>query len=192
MRRGLLILVVGPSGVGKDTVIQGARQQLEAEGLFEFPRRLITRAPDPEGENHIVLDEQAYEQGVEAGRYLLHWRAHSLGYALPAEAEGSLESGRHVVANVSRTVVDLARLLYPPVSIISVHAPPEVLARRLASRGREASADQQQRLARRIGGSLAGRDVVSFENTGDRQDAIAEFIALLRELGNLSRAALTG
>ena len=43
---GSLVLVVGPSGVGKDTLIGGAKQALENDRRFTFVRRVVTR-PKP-------------------------------------------------------------------------------------------------------------------------------------------------
>jgi len=55
---GKMIAIVGPSGVGKDSVMSGL---CRANKNFLLVQRAITRAPDPLGENHIALDEDEFE-----------------------------------------------------------------------------------------------------------------------------------
>ena len=180
--RGRLILVVGPSGAGKDTLIQGARRLLRARAEIQFPRRMITRPPEPEGENHIELSEADYEAAVAASRFCLHWRAHGLGYGLPGEVEATLAAGRHVVANVSRGIVAQACQRMAPVSVVLVEAAPELLARRLAGRGREDARQQRQRLARAAAPLPEAAEVTRFVNAAAMDEEIARFAALLTQL----------
>ena len=39
----MLVLVVGPSGAGKDTLLDAAKQALADNGRFHFVRRVVTR-----------------------------------------------------------------------------------------------------------------------------------------------------
>jgi len=50
--RGTLVLVVGPSGAGKDSVIGALRQRLAGDDRVAFARRVITRAVEEGGEAH--------------------------------------------------------------------------------------------------------------------------------------------
>ena len=98
---GTLFLVVGPSGAGKDSVIDGLRPLLD--GLaFVWARRVITRPADAGGEAHEACEPARFDAIEAAGGFLASWRAHGLAYGLPAALADELRAGRHVVANASR------------------------------------------------------------------------------------------
>jgi phosphonate metabolism protein PhnN/1,5-bisphosphokinase (PRPP-forming) len=145
-RLGRLVLVVGPSGAGKDRLIGGAKAQLAADHGFHFPRREVTRPVHAGSEDHIAITERQFHEGREAGRYFLSWRAHGLGYGIPADISVRLLAGVDVVANVSRGVIGDAMTLYPRTEVTLVTAPASVLAERLSVRGREAESDIERRL----------------------------------------------
>ena len=144
---GTFVAIVGPSGAGKDTLIAHARGELAGRADFLFARRLVTR-PANAFEDHDTIDEAGFEAGHASGRFALSWRAHGLGYALPASILVALGEGRHVVCNLSRGVLPLARSRFARVVVVEVTAPEDVLAARLAARGRESRAAIDERLAR--------------------------------------------
>ena len=145
----MLILTVGPSGAGKDTLLNGARNALADDLRFRFVRRVITRPGDMGEEAHESVTEQAFELRKQAGDFALTWRAHGLHYGIPADISMDLARGRVVIVNVSRAVVAEAVARFP-VSVIEISAPADVLAMRLAARGREDAVDVARRLARSI------------------------------------------
>ena len=81
--QGGFVLVVGPSGAGKDTVIAGARAALEGEPRLLFPRRVVTRLAS-EWEAHDSLDEAGFRRAEAAGAFAQSWRAHGLCYGITA------------------------------------------------------------------------------------------------------------
>ncbi|WP_191991890.1 phosphonate metabolism protein/1,5-bisphosphokinase (PRPP-forming) PhnN [Methylobacterium mesophilicum] len=172
---GCLVLVVGPSGAGKDTLIRLARAALADDPRYVFPRRLVTRPPSAD-EDNAEIDEAAFAAGHAAGRFTLSWRAHGLGYALPAEAGVLAARGHVVVCNVSRRVVAQARAAIPRVSVVEITAPAEILARRLEARGRAEDGDLAARLARE---GQVDADL-SLVNVGAPQTAADRLIAHLR------------
>ena len=106
---GLLCLVVGPSGAGKDTLMERARAELAPRGRHLFVRRVITRQADAGGEDHEPETVAGFQARAAAGDFLLHWQAHGLCYGIPATVAAARRDGMTVVANVSRAVLDDAR-----------------------------------------------------------------------------------
>ncbi|MDE0057536.1 MAG: phosphonate metabolism protein/1,5-bisphosphokinase (PRPP-forming) PhnN [Defluviicoccus sp.] len=181
MARGTLFLVVGPSGAGKDTLIAGARAALEPGGAHVFPRRAITRPAEAGGEDHEAVSPEEFAAREADGGFFAAWRAHGLAYGLPAYISAALESGRHVVANVSRTVLaDVAERNLAAV-IVEVSAPAELLAERLAARGREDRADAARRLAREAAPCPDGVPVRRVVNDGTPAAGIARMVAALSD-----------
>ena len=128
-----------------------------------------------EGEGEVASGREA------AGKFALSWRAHDLDYGIPATVEGDLKAQRCVIANVSRSVIDLARSRYKSRRVVNVTAPIAVLARRIAKRGREDAAAVEKRMAR-VGYALPpGDDILHIENTGPVEVAVDRFTNWLRE-----------
>ncbi|WP_222440407.1 phosphonate metabolism protein/1,5-bisphosphokinase (PRPP-forming) PhnN [Siccirubricoccus deserti] len=174
----MLIGVVGPSGAGKDTLMAGARAALDGDARFRFVRRSITRPAEAGGEDHLPLSPEEFEARRVTGGFALWWEAHGLRYGIPADIGADLAAGRVVVANLSRTVLAgaAARL---PLLVLEISAPIEVLAARLAARGREAAADIAARLAREAP-LPAGLRVARVMNDGPAEAGVAAVLAVLR------------
>ncbi|GAA0582487.1 hypothetical protein GCM10009416_21120 [Craurococcus roseus] len=182
----MLVAVVGPSGAGKDTLLDGARARIGAgDGRFRFARRCITRPASAGGEDHEALDRDAFLRRRDAGGFALWWEAHGLLYGVPRDVEADLDAGRCVVANLSRAVLGEAHRLYP-LLVLEVTAPAAVLAARLAARGREDEETIAARLAREapLPDGLRVRRVV---NDGAVERAVAEVARALLEAAGEGR-----
>lgn len=178
---GVLILVVGPSGVGKDTLLDGARRALDRE-RFVFPRRVITRPEGAGGEDHQSTTPEAFARQRAGGAFALSWSAHGHDYGVPASVVDDLAAGRHVVVNVSRAVIDEARGRFSHVGVVSISAPCQALKSRLEERGREAQQDVASRLDRADAIAVTGDDVVEVVNDGSVEQGIARFVDALNVL----------
>ena len=177
---GRLIIVVGPSGAGKDSVIKAAQSHFEDHSRIGFVRRTITRKCDPAAEVHDSVDEQQFEQMDQRGEFSVSWRANGLFYGLPASIHDDVRNGCVLIANGSRAALDDIRSRFNQLTVVHITASEAVLAQRLKRRSRESTAEIQARLKRnsRIA-PMSGDDVVAIDNGGERHVAIAEFIALL-------------
>jgi ribose 1,5-bisphosphokinase len=137
---GRLVVVVGPSGAGKDTLIACARGRLAGDPVIVFPLRIVTRAASA-AEDHRTISDRDFATAAEAGAFAFWWEAHGLKYALPAGIDDDVRAGRTVVCNVSRGIVAALRRRYACLDVVLVTAPAEVLAARLAARGRASNGD---------------------------------------------------
>jgi ribose 1,5-bisphosphokinase len=161
---GWLILVVGPSGAGKDTLIAHARERCRAEASIVFPRRMVTR-PASAAEDHATVSVEAFEATAAAGGFALWWRAHELSYGVPRSIDGDIRAGRTIVCNVSRTIIAPARARYARVAAVLITAPADLLAARLAQRSRERADSVADRLRRGDGLAHVPVDFI-IENVG--------------------------
>ena len=181
----MLILIVGPSGAGKDTLLNGAREALgrtaEGHAQVRFVRRVITRPGDLGEEAHESVSEQEFHARSEAGDFALQWRAHGLHYGVPADVTMDLAQGRLVIVNVSRAIVAEAAARFP-VAVIEITAPADVLEHRLAERGREDAEDIARRLSRAIELPLpVERERVM--NDGTTEQGVRRLLAAIRAVG---------
>lgn len=167
----MLVLVVGPSGAGKDSLLNAARAAFRDESRIHFARRVITRPADPGGEDHEPVTEAEFA----TRDFALSWSAHGLRYGIPADA---LAAAEVVVANVSRGVIGQAALRWS-VRVIEVTAPAEILAARLAARGRESADDVAGRLRRTVSIPV-GVTLETVWNDGALAEAEQRFLAALR------------
>ena len=173
---GCLVLVVGPSGAGKDTLIDLARAGLRDDASVVFPRRVVTRAAADEP--HDTMDADAFDNAVRAGAFALTWDAHDLRYGIPAGIDVDIRAGRSVVCNVSRAIIATARERYADVRVVLVTAPPDVLAARLAARARGSDGDLVRRLARSESLATLAADYV-IANVGAPEAGAATLIAAI-------------
>ncbi|NUT16560.1 MAG: phosphonate metabolism protein/1,5-bisphosphokinase (PRPP-forming) PhnN [Cupriavidus sp.] len=175
---GTFFFVVGPSGAGKDTLMDGARAALDDN--YVFARRVITRPEGAAGEAHEAVSEAEFARRQRGGEFLVTWDAHDLRYGLPCSLMSELERGRHVVANGSRTVIaELAQRL-PRFVVVLVTAPQDVLARRIAARGRE-SGEQVVRRVSRTGAALPPEVAcITVSNDSTLEVGRARFVEALR------------
>lgn len=145
---GSLILVVGPSGVGKDTLLDGARERLAGHEFYRFCRRVITRDKDAGGEDYIAVSEETFSQMLARKEFFHHWGAHGLRYGLPANILDDLKRGVNVIVNASRRELGHMAALWAETVVVSIEASPEIIALRLSARARESAEEIERRIRR--------------------------------------------
>lgn len=176
---GTLFLVVGPSGVGKDTLLEGAHEQLSKSKWFRFVRRVITRPEEAGGEDYIATTEDAFARELASGGFLHHWDAHGLRYGIPADVADDLAAGQNVVLNTSRNEIDAFREKVSKVVTIYISASPEVVEQRLRNRGREAEEEIAKRLARIVDRPTPIDGALEILNDSTIEDGIEKLVDVI-------------
>ena len=166
LSKGVFVAIVGPSGSGKDTLINFARERLAHRPEFVFVRRVVTRPADRKSEDHDSLGEAEFAALEQAGGFALAWPAHGLRYGLPASIDTDIDAGRVVIANVSRQIVGEIERRYARTTVVALSASPDIIAQRLATRGRENAEAITARLARMVDADALGPTTVRLDNSG--------------------------
>jgi len=178
---GTMIVVVGPSGAGKDSVIDFALKRLGPHEALHLVQRAITRPPDAGGEDHESVSTAEFDARLRSDGFAVAWEAHGLKYGVPRSAVERIGAGQTLIANGSRAALAQFRRVFPRLVIVQITASTEVLASRLVARGRESEADIRRRLSRQAP-EILDRDVTIIDNSGPLDVAGTHFADLVSEL----------
>ena len=185
MKPGFFFYIVGPSGAGKDSLIDGARKELPSLD-FTFARRVITRPPGKPGEDYDSCTPPEFEARRERGEFLVTWDAHGLQYGLPRTLLTDQQAGKHIIANGSRAIAQELKALVPNLVFVEVTAPIDVLAKRIAQRGRETEQEIRERLARQVRPLPADVQTYQIQNDQTLAIGIRRFVGILLHVTGLS------
>ncbi|MFT5706472.1 MAG: ribose 1,5-bisphosphokinase [Oceanospirillaceae bacterium] len=179
-----IIYVMGPSGSGKDTIIDAVREQ-HLDNL-QVAHRYITRHWQSGGENHIGLSQAEYEQRQALGLFAMAWSANRHQYAIGREIDLWLKCQQNVLVNGSRTYLPTAMALYPRmIEPVLVDVAADKLEERLVKRGRESLSEIASRIQRHsqlrasFADDQAGQYTV-IENNHSIADSTAQLLAIIK------------
>lgn len=174
----LLVVISGPSGVGKDAVLDRLKR---AHPEWHFAVTATTRPKRPhekDGVDYLFMTPSAFQALLARDGFLEHAQVYGREYGVPrSQVEEALRSGKEVIV---KTDVQGARTLKArvPGALLVFLAPPtmEELEHRLKERGSETAGDLQKRIqtARQEMESQGGFDHVVVNHTGRLEEAVAE------------------
>lgn len=178
-----LFYVIGASGVGKDSLLQYAREQAPEKAPVVFTHRYITRPADAGGENHVALSQDEFERRHEQGCFAMSWQSHQNRYGIGIEIDQWLELGLNVVVNGSRKYLPEADKRYPNLVPVLISTSPALLRERLTARGRETQAEIEARLAQAesLDQQLSRPDLIKIMNDGVLSEAGDQLLAVIQE-----------
>lgn len=178
---GVLIYLIGPSGSGKDSLLQAALPSLEVQNCH-VARRVITRSAEAIGEEAEAVSPAQFEQMEAAGAFAMSWRANGLAYGIPIQVNEWLAAGDDVLVNGSRAYLPEARRRYPTLLAILLTVDSHVLRERLLARGRESVVEIDARLARNAQFHLESSAQNGSLHTLDNSDHLARTVSTLLAL----------
>jgi ribose 1,5-bisphosphokinase len=177
-----LVYVMGPSGAGKDSVLDRARTMLSVDAPIAFAHRYITRPADSGGENHVALSRAEFALRRAHGLFAFHWQAHGNDYGIGREVEAWRGAGLTVVVSGSREHYEKMAGSDPDLHPVLITAALDKLRARLSARGRETSAAAASRLARSDAYAVTDSRLVTIVNDGTLDAAAEAFVRLLATL----------
>ena len=202
---GWFVAIVGPSGAGKDTIINAVHHALKNNPEFLFVRRTITRKAGVNSfndhaetsrnigkednignEDNIGVSLEKFLELSEKASFSLQWFAHGIHYALPIGIVDEVHKGKIVIANVSRAELGHAKELFGKVYVIEINAPIGILKERLLGRKREKITDIEERLKRaNIPIQLPeGSKYCYIDNSGNVKSAVDKMLSILQSLSS--------
>jgi ribose 1,5-bisphosphokinase len=182
-----LIYVLGPSGAGKDSVLDWLKTHIADHPEFNaqvyWTRRSITRAAVVGGEAHESLSVENFDLLQLAGAFALSWQANGLSYAIRHDELNPLRGGGWVFVNGSRGYLKTASELFPDLLVLHITASMQSLRQRLLARGRESHERIDARLARTADlGPLHHPRLIEVNNDQTLEETGQAVLAQLKQL----------
>jgi guanylate kinase len=148
-RRGLLLAVSGPSGVGKTTIVHEVIRRMGGEFSVSATTRARTER-ERDGVDYHFVDQETFQRWIDAGRFLEYAQVFGRSWygTLQSQVEHALDEGKLIVLDIDVQGAKNVKLKMPRAFTVFVLPPDEeTLLKRLRGRGREDDAAIERRFA---------------------------------------------
>ncbi len=182
---GTLLVISGPSGVGKSSVVQALTERMEFHFSVSWTTRTM-RAGEEDGVDYVFVDRARFEQGI-AQRGFLEWAEYSGHlYGTPRAAVlAQLEQGQNVLLDIENDGAGQVKRAYEDAVLIFI-LPPSLaeLERRLRDRGDTAPADIEMRLGVAAEQIAEAEEMFDYRVVNSEVDVVAdEIVSILTGAG---------
>jgi len=146
--KGKIVIVSGPSGVGKSTICREVARRTENV----YPSVSVTTRPpgkgEKQGKNYWFVSKEDFQQRAGKGEFLEHAEVFGHLYGTPKDkVEQALNQGRTVILEIDVQGAKQVKTVYPDAVMIFILPPSaRVLAERLGRRGRDSRCAAEKRL----------------------------------------------
>lgn len=189
--KGILLVVSGPSGVGKGTICGQLLQELSA---MQFSVSVTTRDPRPneqDGINYFFISEAEFRR-MQSEDELLEWaEVYGNFYGTPRPAvERALDAGKDILLEIDIQGALQVKAAFPECVLVFVWPPSiQELEQRIRNRGTESPESLTRRLqkAKLEMAHVINYDYIVVNHPGQVTEAVKEVEAIL--LAEKSRVA---
>ncbi|HEX8521181.1 MAG TPA: guanylate kinase [Tepidisphaeraceae bacterium] len=183
--RGSLIVMVGPSGVGKSTISRRLEKEMDISYIVSDTTRAKQPGEDENGKEYVHIEKQEFFRRLDSDKYLEYAQVHGNYYATPKHpALDHLKQGRDVLLEIDVQGALQVRHHYPDALLIFILPPDEpTLLKRLTDRGRDKAEDIDKRFraAKREIHMAKGSRAFDYMVINDELDrAVEEIIKIVR------------
>jgi guanylate kinase len=187
----MLLIISGPSGVGKTTITRAVEAQIPGSVFSVSVTTRPKTAADREGVDYFFVDDERFDRMVEQDELLEHANVFGKKYGTPsAWVDEQLDQGRMVILEIDVQGAEQVKAKRPGAFALFIEPPSEdELLARLRARKREDEATIQRRFAeakREIERARSGGVYDTFLVNRDLDEAISEAVRLVGQ----ARAAL--
>ena len=147
-RKGKVVIVSGPSGVGKSTICKGVVKRLNNVDLSVSVTTRPRSETEMDGDDYWFISEEEFQERINKGLLLEYAEVFGHLYGTPkGKVDESLQRGRTVILEIDVQGAKQAKAIFPDALMIFILPPSaKTLAERMNSRGREGAEAAGERL----------------------------------------------
>ena len=145
-----LIYVMGPSGAGKDSLLDWLKKKLPPQSPVHFAKRTIDRPLQALGEQHESVDSATFERLQDENSFAMHWLANGRQYGVRHAVLEPLQQRQWLLVNGSRAYLPEALRQFDGLTVLHISASADILRARLLARQRETPEAVEARVQRTV------------------------------------------
>jgi guanylate kinase len=147
-RKGKVVIVSGPSGVGKSTICKGILKRMQNVYLSVSVTTRPKSEVEVDGQDYWFISQKEFQGRIDKGLMLEHAEVFGHLYGTPKDKVlEALEAGKIAILEIDVQGARQAKMVFPDAVMIFILPPsPNTLAERMNHRGREAAEAAEERL----------------------------------------------